>query len=480
MNNRTPLQNAGLAIGLLAVALTLILPAPAAMEAAAWRTAGVTVLMAVWWATEALPLAATALAPVVLLTPLGVSPFEKVTAPYANETIFLILGGFLLGVAMQRWNLHKRIAYSIVLRAGARPRALVLGVMCATAFISLWTSNTSTTLMMLPVALSIAAVLAPPGETLDRDQRNFATALVLSVAYAASIGGLGTLIGSPTNALVAGFMRQNFDVDVSFTDWLVFGLPAVFLLLPAAWLVLTRVSFPFELSSGLEAHRAVREAHTALGPMSRAEHRVAVVFVLTATAWIARGLLEGVPAIAGIGDATIGILAGLTLFILPAGSADGALLRGEDMMRVPWDVLLLFGGGLSLAAAIQGSGLSAFIGMQLSGLGGLPLPLLVLAVVLLLVFWTELNSNVAAAATFMPIVAALATASTHPVLALVAPTAMAASAGFMMPVGTPPNAIVYGTGRVTMREMMRAGILVDILAVVVIALVAWLTLPWMS
>lgn len=480
MQTRTPLQNLGLALGALAVVLTVLMPAPAAMQPAAWHTAGVTVLMAVWWATEALPLAATALAPVVLLTPLGVAPLDKVTAPYANETIFLILGGFLLGVAMQRCNLHKRIAYSIVLRAGARPRALVLGVMCATAFVSLGTSNTSTTLMMLPVALSIVAVLAPAGEDLDRDQRNFGVAMLLGVAYAASIGGLGTLIGTPTNALVAGFMRQNFNVDVSFTDWLVFGMPTVFLLLPAAWLVLTRLTFPFELTSGALAQRAVHDAHAALGPMSRAERRVAVVFVLTAAAWVARGLISDVPAIAGIGDATIGILAGLMLFVLPAGSAQGALLKGEDVMRVPWDVLLLFGGGLSLAAAIQGSGLSAFIGSQLSGLGGLPLPLLVLSVVLLLVFWTELNSNVAAAATFMPIVAALATASTHPVLALVAPTAMAASAGFMMPVGTPPNAIVYGTGRVSMRQMMRAGVLVDILAVIVIALVAWLTLPWMS
>ena len=480
MRTRTPLQNVGLALGALAVAWTVFSTPPGSMEPAAWRAAGVTVLMAIWWATEALPLSATALVPLVLLTPLGVSPLDNVTAPYANETIFLILGGFLLGVAMQRWKLHQRIAYSIVLRAGARPRGLVLGVMIATAFVSLWTSNTSTTLMMLPVAMSIAAVLAPPGESLDRDQRNFAAAIVLCVAYSATIGGLGTLIGTPTNTLVAGFMHQNFGVDVSFNDWLVFGLPTVFLLLPGTWLLLTRVSFPFQLTTGAAAHRAVREAYQALGPMGKAERRVAIVFVLTAAAWIARGVLRDLPMLDGVSDMTVAILAGLTLFILPAGSAEGALLKSEDMMRVPWDVLLLFGGGLSLAAAIQDSGLSAHIGAALRGLGGWPLPALVLAIVLLLVFWTELNSNVAAAATFMPIVAALATASTHPVLALVAPTAMAASAGFMMPVGTPPNAIVYGTGRVTMREMMRAGVLVDILAVVVIALVAYLTLPWMS
>ncbi len=269
---RTPLQNYGLAGGVLALALTLILPVD--MEPAAWRAAGVTMLMAIWWATEALPLSATALAPLVLLTPLGVSPFAKVTAPYANETIFLILGGFLLGVAMQRWDLHKRIAYTIVLKAGAHPRALVLGVMMATAFISMWTSNTSTTLMMLPVALSIAAVLAPPGEELSRDQRSFATAIIVSVAYSATIGGLGTLIGSPTNTLVAGFMRQNFGVDVSFADWLVFGLPTVALLLPGTWFLLTRVSFRFELGSGESAHAAVREELRALGPLSPAERRV--------------------------------------------------------------------------------------------------------------------------------------------------------------------------------------------------------------
>ncbi|MFO1377086.1 MAG: DASS family sodium-coupled anion symporter [Steroidobacteraceae bacterium] len=477
---RGAVQHAGLVAGGALLLAVLLLPAPAGWSAPAWHTAGITLLMGVWWATEALPLAATALVPVALLPMLGAGGLEAIGGAYGNSTVFLILGGFLVALAMERWNLHKRLAYSVVVRAGDRPRLLVLGMMVATAFVSMWASNTSTTLMMIPVALSIAAVSAPDPATATRGQRNFAAAIVLGVAWGATIGGLGTLVGTPTNALVAGFMRENYGYTIGFTEWLAFGLPTVFLLLPLAWLVLVRFALPFELGDQRAAGAAVERSLAELGPMSRAERRVAALFVVTAVVWIARPLLTTLPGLSRLNDAGIALTAGLALFVIPSGARGEALLSAPALRRVPWPVLLLFGGGLALAAAIQDSGLSALIAGSLTGLAGLPLVGLTLAIVVLLVFWTEINSNVAAAATFAPILAALAAATHHPPLLLVAPAAMAASCGFMLPVGTPPNAIVYGTGRVTMRDMMRAGFAADLLAVGVITLVATLVLPYLA
>jgi solute carrier family 13 (sodium-dependent dicarboxylate transporter), member 2/3/5 len=344
----------------------------------------------------------------------------------------------------------------------------------------MWTSNTSTTLMMIPVALSIAEVVAPAGRRATLSERNFAAAIVLCVAYGATIGGLGTLVGTPTNALVVGFMRDNYGQTISFAEWLVFGVPTVALLLPACWLVLVRYALPFQLETQTAAQDAVAVALRELGAMSAAEKRIGIVFVLTAAAWITRPLLVKLPGLGALNDAGIALSAGLLLFVIPAGTASREpLLNAEALKRVPWDVLVLFGGGLALAAAIQDSGLSAVVAQSLTGLAGLPLIWLTLAITVLLVFWTELNSNVAAAATFVPILAALAAATNYPPLMLVAPAAMAASCGFMLPVGTPPNAIVYGTGRVEMREMMRAGFIADLLSVLVITAVAMTVLPFL-
>lgn len=479
--SRSRVQQAGFIAGLVALAGSLLIDPPAGMSQAAWTTAGVTLLMAVWWMTEAVPLAATALVPVTVLPMCGAGDLETVGGGYGNSTVFLILGGFLIALAMERWDLHKRIAYSIVVRAGGRPRLLVLGMMSATAFVSMWTSNTSTTLMMIPVALSIAEVVAPADRKASVSERNFATAIVLCVAYGATIGGLGTLVGTPTNALVAGFMRENYGTTISFAQWLIFGLPTVVLLLPTCWLMLVRYALPFELGHQTAAQAAVADALLKLGAMSVAEKRIAVVFVLTAAAWIVRPLLVKLPGLGTLNDTGIALVAGLLLFVIPAGSREqGPLLTAAALKRVPWDVLVLFGGGLALAAAIQDSGLSAAIAQTLTALAGLPLFWLTLAITVLLVFWTELNSNVAAAATFAPILAALAAATAYPPLMLVAPAAMAASCGFMLPVGTPPNAIVYGTGKVDIRTMMRAGLIADLLSVVVITLVAMAVLPLMA
>ncbi|MGE0581601.1 MAG: DASS family sodium-coupled anion symporter [Steroidobacteraceae bacterium] len=457
-------------LGPAAFLATLVVPAPAGFSSLAWPTLGLAAWMAVWWATEAVPLAATALLPLLVVPLIGFPDPARVLSEYANSTIFLILGGFLIGLAMERWQLHKRIAYVIIAAVGSHPRRLVLGVMIATAFVSMWVSNTSTTLMMLPVASSIVALVATGGRE-DR-AANFATATLLGVAYAATIGGLGTLIGSPTNALVQGFMAKNFGYDLGFANWLAFGIPTVLVLLPLTWWILTRIALPFDLPDNALPRDAMRAALQALGPMSAAERRVAAVAIATATLWIARPWLGHWPGLGGLTDTVISIGAGLALFLVPAGAGRGAaLLDAEALRRVPWDVLILFGGGLALAAAIQSSTLAETFGVALRGISGWPPLVLTVAIVLLLVFWTEFNSNTATAATFMPVLAAMANGHPDNILLLIAPAAMAASAGFMLPVGTPPNAIVFGTGRISMQQMLRTGFLVDLAAVVVITVV---------
>ena len=477
---RTPAQRVGLWLGVGLFVLLLALPAPEGFSPAAWRTAALAVLMAVWWSTEALPIPATAMLPLAAGPLLGIVPVERAGHGYGSSTIFLILGGCLLALALERWELHRRIAFHIVLRSGSSARRLVLGVMSATAFLSMWVSNTSTTLMMVPVAVSIALLVAPDPETAGPERRNFSTAIVLCVAYSATIGGLATLIGTPTNALAVAFMEQAYGVRPSFAEWMVFGLPCTVLLLGGAWWVLVAHSHPFRLPDIAGARELVREELRQLGPMTVPERRVAVIGFAAAAAWMTSPWLKAVPGLALLSDMGIAMLAGLALFIVPAGVAGGGtLLNGPDLRRVPWDTLFLFGGGLALAALIQDSGLSARIGDLLAGMTGWP-PLLVTAVVVIvIIFWTELTSNVASAATFMPILAALATATGQPVLELLAPAAVAASCAFMLPVGTAPNAIVYSSGRVRMRDMMRAGLWVNILGWGVIIAASAVTLPWL-
>jgi sodium-dependent dicarboxylate transporter 2/3/5 len=475
---RTASQNAGLGAGVVVLATVMLTDPPAGMTEASWIVAGTMVLMACWWATEALPLAATALVPLAILPPLGATSAAALAQGYGNTTLFLILGGLLLGLAMERCNLHRRIAYAIVARAGGNPDGLVFGMMCATAFVSMWVQNTSTTLMMIPVAVSVATIVNPDAEGPSRDATNFGKAIVLCVAYAATIGGLGTLVGTATNALVVGFMQQSYGETISFTQWLAFGIPTVLLLLPVAWLVLVKIAFPFRLGEQATARDRLVQARVALGPMSSAERRMTWILVVTASLWIAGPLIQKLPGFAEWNDTTTALLAGLTLCVVQDGASPGrGLLVAEDLRRLPWDVLMLFGGGLALAEAIQGSGLSAYLGVLLAGIGTLPLVALLATMVALLVFWTEFNSNVATAATFMPILAAIAATSDYPVLQLVAPAAIAASCGFMLPVGTPPNAIVFGTGRLTMQEMIRAGWRVNLAAIAIVTIVSLVVIP---
>lgn len=438
---------------------------------------GLAAWMAIWWVTEPVPLAATSLLPAGLLPALGVATARDAVAPYANELVFLFLGGFLLAAALERWHAHARIAYALIATIGLSARRIVLGVMIATAFISMWISNTATAAMMYPIVLAIAPLFGD-----GADARRSRTALMLGMAYAASIGGMGTLLGTPPNLILAGSAKELAGAEVSFVAFLALGVPLVALLLPLCWAMLVFVLFPSRAVLDAEAGRVLAERRTRLGVLRGGERVTVLVFAATALAWILRerkafgavtipGLVDLAPRLT---DATIGILGALLLFVLRGRGPDGAsrpLLTWDEARGIPWDVLLLFGGGLSLAAAMESSGLAAWLGDGLTGIQQLPPVAIYAGLAVFVLLLSELASNTAVASMIMPIVATLAGAIGQPPLLLMLIAALAASTGFALPVATPPNTIVFGSGQVTVRQMARAGVLLDLIAVLLIVLV---------
>lgn len=458
----------GLLLGPLVFVAMLLLPPPAGLAPEAWRVAATATLMALWWVTEAVPIPVTGLLPLALFPPLGVASMGEAAAPYADPLIFLFLGGFLVALGLERWNLHRRIALGVVGLVGVRPASLVGGFMLATAFLSMWVSNTATAVMMLPIGLSVIALLRQDGEAAARD--GFAPALLLGIAYGASIGGMATLIGTPPNALLAAFMRRTYGVEIGFAQWMTIGLPLALLMLLGAWLILTRLAFALPRQAIAGSAALIRGEIAGLGPLATPELRVGLVFAGAALLWVLRPALEGVLP-AGVNDTVIAVAAGVLLFIIPAGGRAGRGVRLMDWptaTRLPWGVLLLFGGGLSLAAAIGKSGLAAWIGAGFAGLGHWPLLLVVLLVTAGIVFLTELTSNTATAAAFLPLMASVAPALAADPFLLTIPVALGASCAFMLPVATPPNAIVFGSGRLTVAQMARAGFLLNLAAIAII------------
>jgi len=455
------IQRLGLLVGTTLFAAMLVLPAPASLSEAGWRTAAVTVLMAVWWMTEAIPIPATALLPLGLFPMLGVLEMPAAAAPYANELIFLFMGGFFLATAMEKWGLHKRVALGIIAAVGSSPRRLVLGFMLATAFISMWINNTATAAMMLPIAIAVGEMLKPRGGAANY---KFGVGLMLGVAYAASIGGVATLIGTPANAILAGAADELLGVEIGFVQWMAVGLPIAALLIPITWLILLRLYPPGELAG--DAGAVIQKETDALGPWSKGERIVAIVFVATALGWILRaektfggvtipGLETWAP---NLEDSTIAMISAVVLFLIPVDWKKGEFtLDWPTARKIPWDVLVLFGGGLSIARAMEVSGLAAWIGGLVSGLAGVPTIVVVLVVTTLIVFLTEVTSNTATATMVMPVVAgAAAGLGVEPLLPMAA-AALSASMAFMLPVATPPNAMVFASGYLTIGQMARAG-----------------------
>jgi sodium-dependent dicarboxylate transporter 2/3/5 len=472
----------GLAAGALLALVLLTLPLPDGMSEAGRRTGAVTALMAIWWVSEALPIAATALVPIVAFPLLGISSTRDACAPYADPTNLFFLGGLMLAAAVERWGLHRRLALHVMHRLGGSPRQLVLGFMTATALISMWTSNAATTMMMLPIALAVIEHF----ESRRLDTRAaFAPALMLAVAYAASIGGVGTLVGTPPNVIFAGAFARLFPdaPPVGFGAWMLVGAPIAIVMTPLAWLFLTRVAFRVPASVGGD-DAVIGRTLAALGPMTTPERRVLALFAATAFLWVFRADLDvGVATLPGwtrllpdpraVDDTVIAVGMATLLFLLPSGEP-GTRLLGEDWpSRVPWGVLVLLGSGFALAAAVESSGLAAWLAARLGGLTAMPAPLLVLAIAALLVLLTEFTVNSAITALMMPVLAASAVGLDVDPRLLMIPATLAASLGFMMPGGTAPNAMVFASGRLTVAQMARAGLGIDVIGIVVVAVVFW-------
>ena len=436
--------------------------------------------MAIWWLTEATDLAATALLPLAVLPLVGASTIRDAAAPYAHELIFLFMGGFLLSLSMQRWGLHRRIALSTLRIVGTSPARVVAGFMFTTALLSMWLSNTATVVMMLPIALSVIGLVFRPTEgqreALDDpdEPRRFAACLMLGTAYASSIGGIGTIIGSPPNLFLVSYVRDNLGREISFVRWMLVWTPLVAIFLPIAWYVLTRHVFPISTESR-HGESAVRRLSDTLPPLNHGERVTLIVFALAIAGWVLRPVLIdltlwGMSPFAGLTDPGIAMTAALCLFVVPSGDPQGGfVLDWEHTRDLPWGTLILFGGGLSLAAAIEQHGVGSFLGYQVSALAGLPSWLLVLLVSTLVVFLTELTSNTATAATLVPILAGVAIGlGVHPFV-LIVPTAIGASWAFMLPAATPPNAIVFGSGHVTMAQMRRAGVWLNVVGIALLS-----------
>jgi sodium-dependent dicarboxylate transporter 2/3/5 len=407
----------------------------------------------------------------VLIPALGLGSINDATTPYANPIIFLFLGGFTLGLTMQRWSLHRRIALLTLRGVGDRPRRQIAGFMIATAFLSMWVSNTATSIMMLPIGLSVIAMMDSSN---PEGVRRYATALLLAIAYSASIGGIATLIGTPPNALLAAYLSENQGTSVGFAQWMLLGIPVSLVMLSLTWWWLTRRDFGLGSQAG--SGDMIREELKALGPLQKGEKLVALVFVVTAAAWIFRPLLSD-GFMPWLSDTGIAIAAAIAMFLIPVNLKDREfLLDWETAQGIPWGVLLLFGGGLAMAGVISSSGLAEWIAESLSVAGHLPVLVMVALVVGVIIFLTEVTSNTATAAAFLPLLGALAMSQELSVLLLTVPAAIAASCAFMMPVATPPNAIVFSSGHMKIHDMIRAGFALNILGIVVVTALSYLLL----
>ena len=443
-------------------------PANAVLASAVW--------IAVWWITEALPIAVTALLPIILFPLSGGLKLEETTASYGHKYVFLYIGGFIVAIAIEKWNLHKRIALNIIKIVGTNVVKIILGFMIATAFLSMWISNTATSVMILPIGMAIVTQLKDNPKTIQDENLIFGKALMLAIAYSASIGGMATLIGTPPNLVLAGVVKETYGIEITFSQWFIFGFPISVMLLFICWLYLTKVAFKFKQKAFPGGREEIRAQLKALGKMTYEEKTVLVVFACTAFAWISRSFLlkQIVPA---IDDTIIAITAGAVLFLLPSKEKNERILDWEDAIKLPWGIILLFGGGMALAIGFESSGLAVWIGQQMTSLSALPLILILLILITSVNFLTEITSNLATTAMILPVLVSMASAiGVHPYLLLLGAT-VAASCAFMLPVATPPNAVVFGSGYLKIEDMVRKGFWMNIISIILLTSIIYFVLP---
>jgi sodium-dependent dicarboxylate transporter 2/3/5 len=469
----------GLVLGPLLFFLTLGFFHPSGLSPAANAVLASTLWVAVWWILEVLPIAATALLPIVLFPLTNALSLNETTASFGHRYIFLYIGGFILAIAIERWNLHRRIALNIINLIGTNIKSIILGFMMATAFLSMWISNTATSVMMLPIGMAIISQLRDNPATKKDENKVFGKALMLAIAYSASIGGIATLIGTPPNLVLAGVVQEIYGIEITFSKWIVIGLPISILLLAICWKYLTSIAFTFKEKSFPGGKTEIKKQLKALGPISYEEKVVLVVFVLTAFSWVTRSYILN-QFLPNLDDTIIAVIAGLILFLLPASKKEGRpIIKWKEAVNLPWGILLLFGGGLAIAEGFKISGLAEWIGGQMSLLEGVSLILLLVILIAAVNFLTEITSNLATAAMLLPILAPLALViDVHPFILMVGATT-AASCAFMLPVATPPNAVVFGSGYLTIPDMVRTGIWLNLISIVLLTLIVYFVLPYL-
>ena len=438
-----------------------------------------TLWIAIWWITEAIPIAATSLLPIILFPLSGALPLADTTSSFGHRFVFLYLGGFILALAIEKWNLHKRIALNIIKVIGTNLQKIILGFMVATAFLSMWISNTATAVMMLPIGIAIIKQMKDLKNTSEDENLIFGKALMLSIAYSASIGGIATLIGTPPNLVFAGIIQETYNIEISFLKWFQFGLPISILLLAISWVYLTKVAFKFKQNEFNKGKEEINRQLEELGSISYEEKIVLSVFVLTGLAWILRTYLLN-KFIPNLDDSIIALISGISLFLFQAKNQEGKnekIMNWEDAVKLPWGILLLFGGGLAIAQGFQSSGLANWIAENLTQLNGSSLFIILLVVITAVNFLTEITSNLATTAMLLPILAPTAVIlGVHPYLLMVGAT-LAASCAFMLPVATPPNAVVFGSNYLKISDMVRVGILMNFISIIIIFIMVYFILP---
>lgn len=469
----------GLFLGPALFLLLLLIPAPKGLTPEGWKVVALAALMLTWWITEAVSLAVTALLPIVLLPMMGVTSMKDATTPYANPVVFLFMGGFMIALAMEKWNLHRRIALNIVLKTGTNANGIIFGFFLATAAISMWISNTATTMMMLPIATSVIGLLASEQKNLPQQGiRYFALGMMLAIAYGSNIGGTATIIGTPPNVVFTGFMRETFHYEVSFSKWMLIALPFTVILLLISYFLIVKILYPNRLGKFEGAEDLIRQEVVALGKMSIGEQRTLVIFLATALLWIFRTGVNALLPFLHLSDEGIAMLATVILFVTPVNWRQGDfVLDWEDTRRLPWGILLLFGGGLSLADALAETGIIDLIGNQFSHLQNANV-FIILGLSAVSLLLTEVMSNVALVTIFLPVVGGIAQGAGIDPVEVCIPVTIAASCAFMLPMSTPPNAIIFASGHVSIPQMLRAGIWLNIASILLISFVIYPLIKW--
>ena len=435
-----------------------------------------TLWIAIWWITEAIPIAATALLPIVLFPLSGGLELSQTTSSYGHKFVFLFLGGFILAIAIEKWNLHKRIALNIINLVGTNIVNIIFGFMTATAFLSMWISNTATAVMILPVGIAVVLQLQDNPNTIEKENSIFSKALMLAIAYSASIGGMASLIGTPPNLVLAGVLEKSYGIELTFAKWFSFGFPISVTFLIIAWLYLTKFAFKFKEKEFPGGINEIKKQLYNLGKISYEEKMVLIVFLITAVAWISRSLFLN-QIIPSIDDTIIAIISAIVLFILPSRNKNEALLSWSDAVKLPWGILILFGGGMAIALGFETSSLALWLGEQLKLLETIPLIILLLFIIGFVNFLTEITSNLATTAMLLPVLVSLANATGIHYNYLLVGATVAASCAFMLPVATPPNAVVFGSGYLKIKDMLKIGILMNIVSIIFLTLIVYFILP---